>query len=222
MKHKLIILEGPDGSGKTTLARQLAERLSAVSLHLTCTKALVGGLRDYQLHVMRDVAENLRLGHTVVLDRSWISEAVYGPVMRPKGPSYVAEIKTITESLNPFYIFCVRKDNEAWHAENKDKAHPYTKRQFRKILRGYQEAYEELHGDFFFRDRVMTLLMMPDRFQSVDIVLDRLTPYEAPYKDSTEAVNAAMNPPSLFANARGLSTPPADDTVSVEAPGAAS
>lgn len=192
MKHKLIIIEGPDGAGKTTLARDLAEKLGAVSMHLTCTKALVGGLRDYQLHVMRDVAENLRLGHTVVLDRSWISEAVYGPIMRPKGPSYVTEIKAITESLNPFYVFCHREGNAQWHAENKDKAHPYTKRQFARILRGYAFLFDELYGDFFFKQRVAQASPVDTPAEACRLI-ELLTPKPSPipYVTSLSATSTA-------------------------------
>ena len=35
MSYPIIVLEGPDGSGKTTLARHLVELLGAEYLHLT-------------------------------------------------------------------------------------------------------------------------------------------------------------------------------------------
>lgn len=74
----LIIVEGPDGGGKTTLSRQLAKQHGAAYTHLGPFKGVK--------HIGRLYVEAMLpalLGHQpVVLDRSWWSEPVYGAAFR--------------------------------------------------------------------------------------------------------------------------------------------
>lgn len=72
----IIILEGPDGGGKTTLARQLCERYGAAYHHEGPPPLNVPPLLWYGR-----VLESVR-GQNVVLDRLALGERVYGPVAR--------------------------------------------------------------------------------------------------------------------------------------------
>lgn len=61
-----IIIEGPDGAGKSTLARSLADRLDMNILKMTAN----GGrsAREYEQKLACD---------GVIIDRCWVSEQVY-------------------------------------------------------------------------------------------------------------------------------------------------
>jgi GTPase SAR1 family protein len=72
----IIILEGPDGSGKTTLARRLCEDLTLEYHHEGVPPAEVPPLVHYGR-----VLEGWR-GRNVVLDRLALGERVYGPPIR--------------------------------------------------------------------------------------------------------------------------------------------
>jgi thymidylate kinase len=78
----IVLLEGADASGKTTLARHLVDRYGAKYLHSTVRRDVwryhTGALRLAVRH-----SEN----QLVVMDRHWISELVYGAVFRG-APAY--------------------------------------------------------------------------------------------------------------------------------------
>ena len=73
----ILVLEGPDGAGKTTLARHLVDTYGARYLHgrvfNDCWKSHTA---------MLSLAAKWSTGGLVVLDRHWPSEAIYGPVFR--------------------------------------------------------------------------------------------------------------------------------------------
>lgn len=77
---RVWIVEGPDGSGKSTLAQALARRLQGVLVHhgsyLMCD--------SFDLHAIYQMSMAPAIdGHAdVVLDRCWLSEPIYGDVMR--------------------------------------------------------------------------------------------------------------------------------------------
>lgn len=76
---RLIILEGPDGSGKTTLARELVDRLGAMYVHCGPYRGLRRGLARVYVDAMLPAILGL---DDVVMDRSWFSEPIYGDVYR--------------------------------------------------------------------------------------------------------------------------------------------
>lgn len=76
---KLVIFEGPDGSGKSTAARKYADETGSRLVH--CGPYLDKGsqLKWIYLEAMLPALMDI---DNVVLDRCWISEPIYGHVFR--------------------------------------------------------------------------------------------------------------------------------------------
>jgi thymidylate kinase len=70
-KHDVVVLEGCDGTGKTTIASALAERHGYAVLHSDRPPG--------QLDLAAQYRSILALPGKIALDRSFISELVYGP-----------------------------------------------------------------------------------------------------------------------------------------------
>lgn len=77
----LIILDGPDGTGKTTLARALVARHGAAYLHLTYRWPT-----RMHLYHLAAILHALSKDRPVVLDRWWPSELLYAAEYRGGSP----------------------------------------------------------------------------------------------------------------------------------------
>jgi len=73
----LIIVEGPDGAGKSTLARELADASGSTMFHYGAYL----GEPVIAPHYFGAVCRALH-GEDVVMDRSWYSEPIYGAACR--------------------------------------------------------------------------------------------------------------------------------------------
>src|ERR1041385_7985183 len=106
----IVVIEGADASGKTTLASVLVDRYGASYLHSTVRKEIwrwhVGALR---------LAVRRSRDQLVVLDRLWLSELVYGSVFRG-GPAYDVGARCLDRVLRRFgavTVLCAPRDLEA-------------------------------------------------------------------------------------------------------------
>lgn len=78
----LIILDGPDACGKTTLANYLKENYGAHIHHLTWTPELELSMDEYMLGELNSAIQSVKLGALVVIDRHFLSEWIYSEVFR--------------------------------------------------------------------------------------------------------------------------------------------
>lgn len=75
----ITIFEGPDGSGKSTAAKNYALRTNAHYVHMGPLKHVTSGLARMYVEAMMPAL----LGHrSVVMDRCWMSEPIYGRAFR--------------------------------------------------------------------------------------------------------------------------------------------
>ena len=110
---KIIIIDGPDGAGKTTLMKKLLEQFpEAAFVHF-------GVPADYtkQYAVYADTILNIK-ADVVIMDRSWYSDRVYGPIMRNREEMTLMQSQTLDRivQLNGggMVIYCTAPIEVLW------------------------------------------------------------------------------------------------------------
>ena len=150
MPGKIIIIEGPDECGKSTLGRALAKRYNCVYWRLTASDKLNHAMKDYQINCMDNIRDNIEIGNSIVIDRFWPSDDVYGHVFR-NGPSF--DHMPLIQELNDLgavYIMAYSVNAIERHSANKDPDHPYEDEDFNKVITGYKilRDWMDTQGDF--------------------------------------------------------------------------
>jgi len=103
----IIVLEGADGTGKTTLARELVKRYGAFYIH----NGLWPNIWLRHLATV-DLAIKMSQKRLVVIDRLWLSEQIYGDTFRG-GPKYDLGARCLDRALMRYgavTVLCVRHD----------------------------------------------------------------------------------------------------------------
>lgn len=98
----MIICEGPDNSGKTTLANELAERFGLEY----CKSRGPGTNYDWWMQILTDSPEALS---EVVLDRFYFSELVYGIIVRGRiklDPQQREVVESLLTTAQPLVVRC--------------------------------------------------------------------------------------------------------------------
>lgn len=114
----IYILEGPDGVGKTTLARAIQDKTKGHILH--CTWKEEFNMEDYFTDIL-DAAIELEPYQDVVIDRWAPSEWVYGHVFRG-GPAFdvfdFIKEKVLDENIPVKWIMCRNNNAVLNHKKN--------------------------------------------------------------------------------------------------------
>lgn len=169
MRPRLIILEGCDCSGKTTLAKKLCGELGYDYMHFEAPETGDDQVHMYQsllLDCLKDQSRRL------VLDRSWLSDPIYAPIMgRPievcaHDSEYLAGL---VKSLGGHYVFCdpgVERVIAKWSSRIEDelikdmediKEIYYL---YRRIARLHKSSVpESVHTYSYYRDDSLTMLL---------------------------------------------------------------
>ena len=109
----IYIIEGVDGSGKTTLARQLSAQTSTKMLHMRNPKTTAEMLGMYDMY-----EKTLRANKNLILDRAWYSEMAYGPVMRKVSyitwPQMYELERLIANKSGGMIIHCTGPRSKMW------------------------------------------------------------------------------------------------------------
>lgn len=108
-KHPIIVLEGGDGCGKTTLAEKLCDYVGGHYIHLTYR------FRDgmYRYHGAALKMALLRAEHQpVVIDRWWPTELAYASAYRggSKWPLMYRHLHRVALRHGVSYVFCLPED----------------------------------------------------------------------------------------------------------------
>ena len=113
----ILVLEGPDGTGKTTLAKKLAEKYDVEYIHCTWSEEIDQDIPGYFTSVI-DKAEKLSKDKLVIIDRLWLSEHVYAKTFRDanKWKSFIVgnECMLRLDKLGAIYQMCLPFDKERY------------------------------------------------------------------------------------------------------------
>lgn len=111
----LTIFEGPDGAGKTTLAEALGRMIPRLDQGRqprdSCHGPYLEEGGDYLARTyMSDILQAFDARWSMIMDRSWISESVYGPLMRNKNRILVSHrraLERMTLAAGGVVILCL-------------------------------------------------------------------------------------------------------------------
>ena len=108
----IIIIEGPDGSGKTTLANQLSKQTGYKIIHRTQPKT-----EEDKAIMMVEYLDAIWSKENMIFDRCWYSEMVYGPVMRDASVISYAQMYDLERRLmevGAMIIYCTDAKQVLW------------------------------------------------------------------------------------------------------------
>jgi thymidylate kinase len=107
-----IILEGVDGSGKTSLAEQLSRQTGYPIIHHSKPET-----EEDRLGMLQMYLKDCKSKTNAILDRSWYSELVYGKVMRNKSYINIPQMYELEETLaktGGLIIYCTGLASILW------------------------------------------------------------------------------------------------------------
>lgn len=140
----IIIIEGPDGSGKTTLARQLASQTGWPILHRSAPKNAEDKLRMFEQY--KDI---IRDSKDVIFDRCWYSEMAYGPTMRDEtciGYPDMFELERALTKNGAIIIYCTDDPEILWsRCQRRGEDYVLHKADFVDICEAYDEIMNVPH-----------------------------------------------------------------------------
>lgn len=116
MHRGLIILEGADACGKTTLAEHFEQYYGAVTFHSTWTPGLEQRMYEYMKQTLQQALQ-ISKKRLVILDRHFLSALVYSDVFRadttPNRDDMYFHFDVEVAQPHSCIVFCVPKDLEA-------------------------------------------------------------------------------------------------------------
>lgn len=136
----LIILEGPEAAGKTTLGRKLAYMTGFKLTHRN--KPNTQAEKDAMHRMYKEAVYG---NETAIFDRCWYSEMVYGKVMRDK--SYISEEQmleledVIVRNNGGCIIYCTDNVDALWE-RSKIRGEDYITKY--SDLKAIKEEYDRL------------------------------------------------------------------------------
>lgn len=108
----IIILEGPDGSGKTTLAQQISRQTGYPIVHRTKPAS-----DEEKNAMMESYWKVIKEGRNLIFDRCWYSEMAYGPVMRDASVISYPQMYELEQALaqrGALLIYCTGAPTRLW------------------------------------------------------------------------------------------------------------
>jgi thymidylate kinase len=103
----IIVLDGPDGTGKTTLAKELVRKYDARYIHLTYRWK--NNMFEYNVAAVDYAARLAEQGHLVIIDRLWMSDNIYDTVFRGRviSPHLGRYVERLILKYSGIYVICL-------------------------------------------------------------------------------------------------------------------
>lgn len=139
----IIIIEGPDGAGKTTLANKIQQQTGYVLLHRSQPKT-----EEDKRRMMDEYVQVIKSGKSCIMDRCWYSEMVYGPVMRDASVityPQMYELEKLLAKHGALVIHCTGSLQDLWkRCLTRGEDYIVDKDTFTKIYSGYDEIMNQV------------------------------------------------------------------------------
>ena len=133
----IIILEGPDGAGKTTLAEKLKKQTGYMYLRRAQPKT-----EEEKQRMMEEYVQVIKSGKNCIFDRCWYSEMVYGPVMRDDSVityPQMYQLERLLTKHGAIVIYCTATKETLWkRCQSRGEDYITDIDTFSKICDGYE------------------------------------------------------------------------------------
>jgi len=209
----ILVLEGADASGKTTLAKWLVRHRAARYLHL-------GPYRDvwkWHLGAYVHTQKLAAAGNLVVVDRHWPSECIYGEVYRG-GSAYPVSARVFDRlwlRSAAIYVWCVPSDvrrqvREHYARDFEKKGNAYSrdrKRAVRDAISHYANPAARSCNDYLSRCsnwRYRPDVIRYDRFTQghrLAVVADAIIGYLADHRQAQHRLGLDPSHPNFAGHA---------------------
>ena len=140
----IIIIEGPDGSGKTTLAEKLSKQTKWPIVHRSQPKT-----EEEKACMMQSYLEVIKQGKNCIFDRCWYSEMAYGPTMRDESVISYPEMYHLEKALakhGAIIIYCTDKPDILWkRCQRRGEDYIKFKADFVDICEAYDDIMNAPH-----------------------------------------------------------------------------
>ena len=140
----IIIIEGPDGSGKTTLAEQLSRQTGYRMIHRSQPKS-----EEEKKLMMGEYLQLIKNNKNVIFDRCWYSEMAYGPVMRDASVIRYPEMYELERMLaknGALIIYCTGSEAALWmRCTQRGEDYITSRDAFKEIHKNFEEIMSIPH-----------------------------------------------------------------------------
>jgi Cytidylate kinase len=146
--HGLVTIDGPDASGKSTLAARIAELTGGQVIHLTWSPRLEAVMDEYRTSAIKYAAVLAQNG-VVVLERPWLSHPVYAEVYRDGAyqAEHVHNWKNLTEHNARLNIVALPGCSKEWlknyllMCSQRDELHGPNAGKAMAVYEGFRDAF---------------------------------------------------------------------------------
>lgn len=145
-RFPIIVVDGPDGTGKTTLCNQIVDKWGAQYLHLTYR--FKDKMSFYHMAALR-LALRWSQYKPVIIDRWWMSELVYAQAFRggTKWPWLGTALDSLAKLHDIHYVITLPEDRDEYlsHFDNLKNE----REEMYDSMANVYDAYVNCHDLFF-------------------------------------------------------------------------
>jgi len=141
----IIIIEGPDGAGKSMLAEKMAKQTGYKLIRMSYPKN-----EEEEKLMAGNYLQMLKSAKNIIFDRAWYSEMVYGPI-KGRDPNIMSypmmyELETKVAQMGGLLIYCTGQKALLWkRATERGEDYVQNKKEFDKIYDGYEQLMNIPH-----------------------------------------------------------------------------
>lgn len=147
----IVILEGPDGVGKSTLAKAIVDYHHGKCYYVHAHYRWAHQMHLYHGAILRRALRKYHAGMPVVIDRLWISELIYGAIYRDGNYShdYFHLIDQFCRAAKIMTVFCLPYDFDSyfdryWQLKQERYEMYELDERFKQIAYAYVNLYNDM------------------------------------------------------------------------------